>query len=61
MAMSNKDIRDMKREGSSLWEILSAVVQSGVEFPDASFKVKQELGLDQIEVEDMERDYDEIC
>lgn len=61
MPMTNQQIRDLSNAGDSNWEILSAVVRSGVEFPDAVWKVSQALRLDDEEREQMERDYDECC
>lgn len=61
MPMTNQQIRDLSNAGDSNWEILSAVVCSGVEFHDAVWKVSQALRLDDEEREQMERDYDECC
>lgn len=59
--MTNADIRAMRKAGNSNWEILSALVQNGMEFPDASSKVKFALSLDEEETSEMERDYDEAA
>lgn len=61
MPMTAQQIRDLSNAGDSNWEVLSAVVLSGVEFPDAVWKVSQALRLDDEEREQMERDYDECC
>ncbi|CAB4158565.1 hypothetical protein UFOVP707_12 [uncultured Caudovirales phage] len=55
------DIRAMKSAGDSNWEILSAVVSAGVEFPDAVWKVSSALRLPPEEVDQMKLDYDEIA
>lgn len=59
--MTRNDIRASKQAGYSSWEILHMVVASGVEFPDASYRVSVALGLDAEDREQMERDYDECA
>jgi hypothetical protein len=59
--ISNADIRAMRKGGDSTWEILVAVVNAGMEFPDASSKIKFALGLDEEETSEMERGYDECA
>ena len=59
--MNHAEIRAARKAGDSPWEILAALVADGVEFPDASYRVKAALNLDLEETEQMERDYDECC
>jgi len=59
--MTNRDIRQARKDGYSAWEILHQVVDSGVEFPDASYRVSQALNMDSEQREQMERDYDECA
>ena len=62
MAKITDDLmRRCRRECYSLWEILSLLVQSGMEFPDAQWRMTRVFKLDAEEVEQMVRDYDEIC
>lgn len=57
--MTPAEIRAMRDGGDSAWEVLQAVIDTGVEFPDAVWKVSQALRLDREQVEQMKRDYDE--
>ena len=59
--MNHAEIRAARKSGDSTWEILAALVAKGMEFPDASARVKAALGLDMEETEQMERDYDACC
>lgn len=59
--MTHAEIKTASKNGYSNWEILSMLVQEGMEFPDASAKVALALRLPPDEVESMERDYDDIC
>jgi hypothetical protein len=60
--MNIKDIRDLRKAGNPPWEILAMAVDiEGMEFPDASFRIKLALDMDHDEVVEMERDYDECC
>lgn len=59
--MKAKDIKAMKAEGNSDFEILATVVDSGVEFPDAVWAVSSALGMKPDEVEAMEDAYDNYC
>lgn len=59
--MNTKEIKAAKAAGNSNWEVLHMVVESGIEFPDAVWKVSRALRLDEEEREEMERDYDECC
>lgn len=59
--MSPNEIRAASQEGNSNWEVLQMVVDTGVEYPDAVWKVTKALGLPKDEVAEMERDYDEVC
>lgn len=59
--MNAHDIREAYRNGNSNWEILHMVVSSGVEFPDAVFRVSQALRLDHEAVAEMESNYDEVA
>jgi hypothetical protein len=60
--LSHDGIRAMKRECYSNWEILQHLIHDcGMEFPDASARVAAALRMDLDEVEQMEKDYDEIC
>jgi hypothetical protein len=59
--MTPSQIRAASDEGNSNWEVLQMVVDAGIEFPDAVFKVTQALRLPKDEVAQMERDYDECC
>lgn len=61
MTPNKREIRAMRQNGDSPWEILACVVNSGVEFPDAVWTVSSALGLDAEERKQMERDYDECC
>jgi hypothetical protein len=59
--MNNQQIREASNAGNSNWEVLQMVIDSGVEYPDAVFKVSQALGMDAEEVEEMETGYNENC
>lgn len=59
--MNSKEIKEAQKNFYSNWEILSMVIQSGIEYPDAVWKVSKALNLDRDEREEMERDYDEIA
>ena len=59
--MTNTELRAMRQAGNSTWEVLAALVHSGVEYPDAVWRVTQALRLDREEAKEMERDYDECC
>lgn len=61
MSMSKQEMVAAKRECNSNWEILSMAIQSGLEFPDAVWRVSQALKLDAEDAAQMELDYDEIC
>lgn len=56
--MTDADIKAMSRNGDSSWEILHAVVDSGVEYPDAVWKVSKALRMRKDEVAEMEDSYD---
>ena len=58
--MKAKDVRRMHMNGEPPMDILIAVVQSGVEYPDALWLVTRVLGLDQEAVEELEADYEEL-
>lgn len=57
--MTKNEIRKMYQNGEGPMDILTEVVLSGVEYPDAVFKVKDALNLDEEAVAEMEADYDE--
>lgn len=59
--MNRNDIKAASDAGNSNWEVLHMVVASGVEFPDAVWKVSRALGLDDEERQQMEADYDDVC
>lgn len=59
--MTNSEIQAASDAGNSNWEVLQMVVDSGVEFPDAVWKVSKALGLRDDERQQMETDYDECC
>lgn len=59
--MNNQQIREASKAGNSNWEVLQMVIDSGIEYPDAVFKVSQALGMDAEEVEEMETGYNENC
>lgn len=59
--MTPNQIREARLQCNSNWEILQTVVDTGVEYPDAVWKVTCALGLPKDEVEEMERDYDEVA
>jgi hypothetical protein len=57
--MTQADIKGMYAEGNSTWEVLAAVIDAGVEFPDAEYKVSQALKLDAEERAEMVDKYSE--
>jgi hypothetical protein len=59
--ITRTDIRTMRRNGDSAWEILATVVASGIEFPDAEFLVSSTLNLDPDEHDEMIDGYDNNC
>jgi hypothetical protein len=59
--MTHTEIVEMREAGNSDWEILAALVDDGMEFPDASAKVAAALKMRNDEVAAMEHDYDTIC
>jgi len=59
--MNNAQIRSASFEGNSNFEILQMVIDSGLEYPDAVWKVTQALRLDREEVEEMELKHAECC
>lgn len=59
--MTSNEIREASKAGNSNWEVLQMVIDAGVEYPDAVWKVSQALRLPKDEAEQMERDYDEIA
>jgi hypothetical protein len=54
-------IKAMRRNGDSPWEILHVVVRSGVEYPDAAYMVSSALRLDAAERAAMVDGYDNNC
>jgi hypothetical protein len=59
--MTPAQIREARLQCNSNWELLQMVIDTGVEYPDAVWKVTKALGLPKDEVAEMERDYDEVC
>lgn len=59
--MNNEQIKEAKAAGNSDWEILQMVIDTGVEYPDAVWKVSKALGMDAEQRQCMENDYDECC
>lgn len=57
--MNTQDIRDASKSGDSDFEILAAVIKSGVEYPDAVWKVSRALRMDDEQREEMEEKYDD--
>lgn len=57
--MTRSEMKAMAAAGNSNWEVLTEVIRSGFEFPDAVWEIRQALRLDADEVEQMKRDYDE--
>ena len=55
--MTNADIRTLRKNGSSSWEILSDLIAQGAEYPDAVWTVTKALNLDSEQVEEMEDNY----
>lgn len=56
--LTRKDLRAMYRDGDTYLSILTAAVQSGVEFPDAIGMMVWEFNLDDEEVQELKDDYD---
>jgi hypothetical protein len=56
--MNTADIRTLRKNGSSDWEILSDLIAQGIEYPDAVWAVTKALNLDSEQVEEMEDRYD---
>lgn len=61
MRMSIAQIRERYNQGDSHWEILADLVDEGIEYPDAVWKMTSALRLDADEVAEMEQGYDENC
>ena len=59
--MNTKQIKEAKAAGNSDWEILHMVIKSGVEYPDAVYRVSAALRMDEEERQQMEDDYDDLC
>jgi hypothetical protein len=57
--MTHQDIKQSKAAGQSDWEILTQVIRTGVDYPDAVYRVSAALRMDAEERQCMERDYDE--
>jgi hypothetical protein len=55
--MNTIDIRTLRKNGSSTWEILSDLIAEGTEYPDAVWAVTKALNLDSEQVEEMEDRY----
>jgi len=55
--MSKSEIIARWENGESAVEILRSVVRSGIEYPDAVWKVTQALRLQDLEVYEMEQEY----
>jgi hypothetical protein len=59
--MNTKQIKEAYAAGNSNWEVLQMVIDSGIEYPDAVFKMTQALRMDHEAVAEMEANYDECC
>jgi hypothetical protein len=59
--MTRNDIKVAATNGYANWEILTMVVNDGIEFPDAVVIVAAALRLPKDEVEQMKWDYDDFC
>jgi hypothetical protein len=59
--MTRSQIKELRANGNSTFEVLQMVIDSGTEYPDAVFAVSQALRLDREERESMEADYDECA
>lgn len=59
--MNKREIKEMYAAGNSTWEVLTAVIEKGVEFPDAEYRVAQALKLDSEECAEMIEKYSTYC
>lgn len=59
--MTAADIKAAYKAGNSTFEVLHMVIESGMEYPDAVFKVSSALRLKKDEVAEMEEKYDTCC
>lgn len=57
--LNAKDVRELRMNGEAPMDILTEVVQSGMEYPDALWLVTRVLNLDAESVAELEADYAE--
>lgn len=58
MITSRASIKALSKQGNSDWEILTMVIKSGVEFPDAEWLVSDALKMDDEQRQEMVDKYD---
>ncbi len=57
--MNKQQIRELYYgKGLSTGEVLRRVIDSGMEYPDATFRVRDALRMNDVAVEEMEAEYD---
>ena len=59
--MTKQGIRDAYQAGNSDWEILEWLIQDGLEFPDAVYRVSSTLRLDEEGTAQMVDGYENNC
>lgn len=56
--ITRKDVRQMWRDGDTAFSILTAAIQSGLEYPDAFYMVTSELKMDHEGAAELKDGYD---
>lgn len=61
LLMSKAEIRSKWADGEAAVDILRDAVASGLEYPDAVWRVSDALKMQKLEVEEMEESYMDQC
>lgn len=59
--LTKHEIKQMYHDGESPVDILTAAIQTGIEYPDAVWLVSSTLRMDEDEREDMEHKYTDFA
>ena len=59
--MTKHEIKECYAAGNSAWEILAMLINDGVEYPDAEYRVIDALQMNHNEVQEMVYNYNNYC